>query len=43
MEALLDDPSYREAAMRVRAEVLARPTPDEVIPDLEKLCLGENR
>ncbi|WHT23328.1 DUF1205 domain-containing protein [Crossiella sp. CA-258035] len=43
VETMLNDPSYREAAQRIQAEVLARPTPDQVVPDLEKLCLGGTR
>ena len=38
VRTLLTDPSYRAAAERLRAEVLARPSPDEIVPELERLC-----
>jgi UDP:flavonoid glycosyltransferase YjiC (YdhE family) len=34
---LLEDPGYAEGAARLRDEVLAFPTPNEVVPELEKL------
>ncbi|MGH4011327.1 MAG: activator-dependent family glycosyltransferase [Pseudonocardiaceae bacterium] len=34
---VLEDPSFTEAARRLRAEVLAQPTPNDIVPLLEKL------
>ncbi|MFI0777860.1 activator-dependent family glycosyltransferase [Streptomyces sp. NPDC021212] len=34
---LLDEPSFREAAQRMRDEVLSAPSPGELVPTLEKL------
>lgn len=34
---VLEDPSFAEAAQRLRAEVLAQPTPNDIVPLLEKL------
>jgi MGT family glycosyltransferase len=34
VRTVLDDPSYRDAAKRVAAEIAAMPGPDEVIADL---------
>ena len=39
---LLEEPSFREAAQRLREEVVAEPTPNEIVPVLEKLT-AENR
>ncbi|OMI37211.1 glycosyl transferase [Streptomyces sparsogenes DSM 40356] len=35
---LLEDPSYRAGAERLRQEVLAQPSPNEVVPELERLA-----
>ncbi|WFE29217.1 DUF1205 domain-containing protein [Solwaraspora sp. WMMD791] len=35
---LLDDPGYRQAAQRLRAEMLAQPAPNEIIDDLVALA-----
>ena len=37
LHRLLHDPSFAEAARRVRREVLAEPTPNELVPVLEQL------
>jgi hypothetical protein len=34
---VLEDPSFTEAAQRLRAEVLAQPTPNDIVSLLEKL------
>lgn len=34
---LLDDPAYRAGAARLRDEVLAFPTPNDLVPELERL------
>ncbi|MFH8620243.1 activator-dependent family glycosyltransferase [Streptomyces sp. NPDC017979] len=34
---LLEDPSFRRNAERVRQEVLAQPSPNDVVPELERL------
>ncbi|MFD7627292.1 activator-dependent family glycosyltransferase [Streptomyces sp. NPDC059851] len=34
---LLEEPSFTEAAAKVRAEVLAEPTPNDIVPVLERL------
>lgn len=34
---LLEDPSFREGAMRLRQELLSRPSPNEAVPELERL------
>lgn len=39
---LLDEPSYAERARELRTEIRAMPTPNEVVPVLEKLT-GEHR
>lgn len=35
---LLEDPSYKEGAARLRQEVLTQPTPNDLVPELEKLA-----
>ncbi|WP_131743097.1 activator-dependent family glycosyltransferase [Actinomadura roseirufa] len=35
---LLEDPAYRAGAQRLRREVLAQPTPNELVPELERLA-----
>ncbi|WP_101788004.1 activator-dependent family glycosyltransferase [Nonomuraea indica] len=37
LERLLAGPSFAEAARRLRAEALAMPSPNEVVPELERL------
>jgi glycosyltransferase (activator-dependent family) len=39
---LLDEPSFREHALELRAEMLALPTPNELVPRLEELA-GKHR
>jgi L-2-deoxyfucosyltransferase/glycosyltransferase DesVII len=34
---ILDDPMFREGAVRLRKDLLAQPTPSEVVPELERL------
>jgi EryCIII-like glycosyltransferase len=36
--ALLDDDSYRTAAVKIRAEIAAMPAPDSVVPIIQKLA-----
>ncbi|MFH8371838.1 activator-dependent family glycosyltransferase [Streptomyces sp. NPDC018031] len=35
---LLEDPSFRSGAERLRREMLAQPSPNDVVPELEKLA-----
>jgi glycosyltransferase len=39
-EELLTDPAYRQAALRLRAEVERQPAPAELVPVLERLSRG---
>jgi UDP:flavonoid glycosyltransferase YjiC (YdhE family) len=34
---LLEEPSFTEAAAKVRAEILAEPTPNDIVPVLERM------
>nr|WP_308426316.1 nucleotide disphospho-sugar-binding domain-containing protein [Streptosporangium pseudovulgare] len=36
--AVLDDPSYRDTARRLREDMLALPTPAQLVPELEELA-----
>jgi protomycinolide IV desosaminyltransferase len=38
LERLLTDPSFRSSALEVRDEMLARPTLDDLVPELERIA-----
>ncbi|MDO0926679.1 DUF1205 domain-containing protein [Streptomyces sp. TG1A-8] len=38
---LLEDPSYREAADGIRRAMLSRPTPQQIVPEVERLVAAE--
>jgi glycosyltransferase (activator-dependent family) len=40
---LLEDPSFRSGAERLRQEMLAQPSPNDVVPELEKLAAEYSR
>ncbi|MFC0863856.1 nucleotide disphospho-sugar-binding domain-containing protein [Sphaerimonospora cavernae] len=40
---VLEDPAYREGAAAIHAEWLAKPSPSEIVPDLEKLTAQHRR
>jgi UDP:flavonoid glycosyltransferase YjiC (YdhE family) len=43
LERLLTEPSFAEASARLRDETLAMPSPNDVVPTLEKLALEYRR
>jgi len=43
LKRLLTDPSFAEAAARLRDETLAMPSPNDVVPALEKLAIEHRR
>ncbi|MGH2821439.1 MAG: nucleotide disphospho-sugar-binding domain-containing protein [Thermoleophilaceae bacterium] len=38
VQALIDDPAYRESASALAAEIAAMPGPTETVPKLERLA-----
>jgi UDP:flavonoid glycosyltransferase YjiC (YdhE family) len=38
VQALLDDPSFKAAALKLQAELADRPSPAELVPELERLA-----
>jgi UDP:flavonoid glycosyltransferase YjiC (YdhE family) len=43
LETLLSDPAYREAAAALRADVSTAPSPNELVPVLERLTRQQPR
>jgi UDP:flavonoid glycosyltransferase YjiC (YdhE family) len=37
---VITDPAYRDGAARLRMDMLASPSPSELVPTLERLTLG---